>query len=91
MVKAYLKYAIAPNFGLVVNFCNWFFVAFPVTRFEGRKRVLLTNTCVTGGKNPVLGIMYIVVGSLAVIFAVAFYILDAHIKPGYETNSWNIQ
>jgi hypothetical protein len=45
---------------------------FPVTGFQGRKALVLSTTSVIGGKNPFLGIAYVVVGFAAVGLAVLF-------------------
>ena len=51
---------------------------FPVKDFGGKKQFVLTTPSWIGGKNPFLGIAYIVVGCLCLIFGVIFLVI--HIK-----------
>lgn len=57
---------------------------YPVTSFKGTKRVILSNTSWLGGKNPFLGIAYIVVGSICLVLAIVFLII--HFKFGKSTH-----
>jgi hypothetical protein len=50
---------------------------FPVAVFEGRKRIILSTTSSIGGKNPFLGVAYIVVGCLSLVAAIVFIIFMA--------------
>jgi len=65
---------------------------FPVSIYGGTKSILLSTRTVMGGKNPFLGIAYVVVGGICIVMGVLFTI--AHlIKPrklGDHTYlSWN--
>lgn len=53
---------------------------FPVTSFDGEKRVILSTTSWIGGKNPFLGIAYITVGILCLVLGASFLII--HLKFG---------
>ena len=53
---------------------------FPVTEYGGKKSILISTRTVIGGKNPFLGIAYIVVGGLCIVLGALFTV--AHlIKP----------
>lgn len=45
---------------------------FPVTVYDGTKSILLSTRTVMGGKNPFLGIAYIVVGGLCIVLGALF-------------------
>eukprot|EP00005_Dracoamoeba_jomungandri_P000098 CAMPEP_0174251914 /NCGR_PEP_ID=MMETSP0439-20130205/1589_1 /TAXON_ID=0 /ORGANISM="Stereomyxa ramosa, Strain Chinc5" /LENGTH=315 /DNA_ID=CAMNT_0015332355 /DNA_START=25 /DNA_END=969 /DNA_ORIENTATION=+ len=45
---------------------------FPVSEFDGKKFIVLSESSWMGGKNPFLGIAYIVVGSLCICLATLF-------------------
>jgi len=45
---------------------------FPVREFKGTKSIVITTRTVMGGKNPFLGIAYVVVGGLCILLGAAF-------------------
>lgn len=58
---------------------NWlptFFIGYLVNEFGGRKRVIISNTSIMGGKNSFLGIAYMVFGGICLILWVAFFIIN---------------
>ncbi|CAG7835882.1 unnamed protein product [Allacma fusca] len=57
--------------------------SFPVTSFQGTKSVVISTTALLGGKNPFLGISYIVVGAICLILGIVF--LFIHINYGKST------
>ena len=65
----------------VANGANVFFVAdFPVLPYDGTKSLLLSTHTVMGGRNPFLGIAYIVVGGLCILLGAMFTVTQL-IKP----------
>nr|KMM63975.1 LEM3-like protein [Coccidioides posadasii RMSCC 3488] len=53
---------------------------FPVLKYDGKKSIVLTTTTVMGGKNPFMGIAYVVVGGLCIVLG-ALFTLAHLIKP----------
>ena len=48
--------------------------AFPVQTFAGKKTLVVSTVSWMGGKNPFLGIAYLVIGFFALLVAIVFFI-----------------
>ncbi len=48
--------------------------AFPVMPFSGTKALVMSTVSWAGGKNAFLGVAYLVVGSLSIALAAAFWV-----------------
>ncbi|XP_017030018.1 cell cycle control protein 50A isoform X1 [Drosophila kikkawai] len=57
---------------------------YPVVSFDGTKRMILSTTSVLGGKNPFLGIAYIVVGAICITLGLA--LLFIHVRCSRSSN-----
>lgn len=55
---------------------------FPVTEYDGTKSILLSTRTVIGGKNPFMGIAYVVVGGVCVLLGALFTVAYL-IRPRY--------
>ena len=52
-----------------------FLIAYPTWSFEGSKFVFLSTTSWMGGKNPFLGVAYLLVGSLCIVLGIIFLVI----------------
>lgn len=51
---------------------TWHVADFPVNSYDGTKSILLSTRTIMGGKNPFLGIAYVVVGGLCIVLGALF-------------------
>ena len=51
-----------------------------MTSFDGEKRFIISNTSWLGGKNPFLGIAYLVVGSISGVMSGVFFYIHLKVK-----------
>jgi len=61
---------------------NDLFTDFPVTIYDGTKAILFSTRTVMGGKNPFLGIAYVVVAGICILLGALFTVTHL-IKPRY--------
>ena len=54
--------------------------AFQVKSFQGTKSIVISTTSLLGGKNPFLGVSYIIVGAICLVLGIVF--LFIHINYG---------
>jgi hypothetical protein len=59
---------------------------YPVSVFDGRKTFIISTTTWIGGKNPFLGIAYLVVGSICIILGFVFLYI-VHDKFSHKTDN----
>lgn len=69
----------AGNYTLLIHY------NYPTVQFNGAKRMIITTLSWLGGKNPFLGIAYLVVGSLCILIGFVFLII--HLKVGKSSSN----
>jgi hypothetical protein len=58
-----------------VDLYQVWFIDFPVTGFGGQKSFVITTSTWLGGKNPFLGIAYLVIGCICIVLGIVFLIV----------------
>jgi hypothetical protein len=58
---------------------------YPVEKYSGTKSILISTRTVMGGKNPFLGIAYLVVGGICILLGAVF--LATHLIKPRSVNS----
>jgi hypothetical protein len=58
---------------------------FPVTEYDGTKTLLISTRTVMGGRNPFLGIAYVVVGGLCIVLG-AVFLATQLVKPRFVSS-----
>jgi hypothetical protein len=62
---------------------------YPVVGFSGTKSFIISTTTWIGGKNPFLGIAYLVVGSLCILLGFCFLIIHFKFSRKYVDSRSN--
>lgn len=55
---------------------------FPASEYEGTKSIIITTKTVMGGRNPFLGIAYVVVGGVCILLGAVFTVTHL-VRPRY--------
>lgn len=82
--RSHTKFCYHEIFFCIIKFL---ILAFQVSSFDGKKRMILSTTSLLGGKNPFLGTAYIATGSMTLLLGVVLLIVHIKYAKRWEHNN----
>jgi hypothetical protein len=82
MTVSYLLFCVFCVFDQYINFN----IGFPTREYKGTKSIIISTRTVVGGRNPFLGIAYVVVGGVCIILGTVFTVTHL-IRPRFVSPS----